>query len=169
MDQELSTWRTEQPSDWKRPVSVIGFGCNSYGQLTHEEDEETILEPISTPVMSQLAPQMVCGGNACTFVVTQEGLVYASGKGDYMRLGLGSSDNSTSLKLLRSLQAIRIEKVAASIGSYGHALAIDSQGQLWSWGDGDHGKLGHGNTEQQKYPKIVSTMKRKEEIGRAHV
>ena len=35
---------------------------------------------------------------------------------------------------------IRMSVVAA--GSI-HSLAIDNHGRLWSWGDGDFGKLGH--------------------------
>lgn len=27
--------------------------------------------------------------------------------------------------------------------------------QVFSWGDGEYGKLGHGNSATQKYPKIV--------------
>ncbi len=40
-------------------------------------------------------------------------------------------------------------------GSDGHTLALTSEGQVFSWGDGDYGKLGHGNTSTQKYPKLI--------------
>ena len=40
-------------------------------------------------------------------------------------------------------------------GSDGHTLALTSEGQIFSWGDGDYGKLGHGNALTQKYPKLV--------------
>lgn len=27
--------------------------------------------------------------------------------------------------------------------------------QVFSWGDGEYGKLGHGNSATQKYPKMI--------------
>ena len=31
-------------------------------------------------------------------------------------------------------------------------------GEVFSWGDGDYGKLGHGNSSTQKYPKIIQRL-----------
>jgi len=37
-----------------------------------------------------------------------------------------------------------ITQVATSTGSDGHSLALTESGEVFSWGDGDYGKLGHG-------------------------
>ena len=46
-------------------------------------------------------------------------------------------------------------QVTSSKGSDGHTLALSRDGKVYSWGDGDYGKLGHGNTLMQKVPKII--------------
>lgn len=48
-----------------------------------------------------------------------------------------------------------IKKVSSSKGSDGHTLAFTTEGEVFSWGDGDYGKLGHGNSSTQKYPKLI--------------
>ena len=36
-----------------------------------------------------------------------------------------------------------------------HSLAITADGAVWSWGSGDDGRLGHGDTQLQLLPKKV--------------
>jgi len=40
-------------------------------------------------------------------------------------------------------------------GSDGHTLALTSEGSVFSWGDGDYGKLGHGSSLTYKTPKLI--------------
>lgn len=65
-----------------------------------------------------------------------------------------------------------ITQVATSTGSDGHSLALTESGEVFSWGDGDYGKLGHGNCYRQKRPKQIEALQgeeviqvRKREIG----
>ena len=37
-----------------------------------------------------------------------------------------------------------------------HTVAVDESGGVWSWGDGDYGKLGRGGSEAAKVPKPVT-------------
>jgi len=46
--------------------------------------------------------------------------------------------------LLESLQHVVIRKVAINSGGK-HCLALSSDGEVYSWGEGEDGKLGHGN------------------------
>lgn len=95
-------------------------------------------------------------GQYCTFVISSDGSVRACGKGSYGRLGLGDSNNQCTLKKLTFEPHRAIKKVSSSKGSDGHTLAFTSEGgEVFSWGDGDYGKLGHGNSSTQKYPKLI--------------
>lgn len=78
----------------------------------------------------------------------------ACGKGSYGRLGLGDSANQPQPK--RVLIDCNVKRLSSSKGSDGHTLALTEDGHVYSWGDGDYGKLGHGNCSTQKQPKLVA-------------
>ncbi|XP_033110692.1 probable E3 ubiquitin-protein ligase HERC1 [Anneissia japonica] len=132
-------------------TEVYVWGSNSSHQLA-EGSQEKILQPKLAPSFAN--PQQVEAGQYCTFVTSSDGTVKACGKGSYGRLGLGDSNNQTQLKKL-NFENYLITKVSSSKGSDGHTLALTTEGQVFSWGDGDYGKLGHGNTATQKYPKMI--------------
>ena len=54
--------------------------------------------------------------------------------------------------------------MATSIGSDGHTLALTDSGEVFSWGDGDYGKLGHGTSERQRRPKLIMALQGEEVI-----
>ena len=70
--------------------------------------------------------------------------VYATGYGHGGRLGLGGTETVTSVRLIESLQHVVIKKVAVHSGGK-HAMALSTDGDVYSWGEGEDGKLGHGS------------------------
>ena len=48
--------------------------------------------------------------------------------------------------------------MATSLGSDGHSLALTDTGEVFSWGDGDYGKLGHNSSERQRRPKQIMSL-----------
>ena len=94
-------------------------------------------------------------GQYCSFAIHIDGTVSACGKGSYGRLGLGDSNNQPQPKKLSFDTRHAIKKISSSRGSDGHTLALTMDGDVFSWGDGDYGKLGHGNSSTQKYPKLI--------------
>uniref|UniRef100_A0AAV2IR35 RCC1-like domain-containing protein n=1 Tax=Knipowitschia caucasica TaxID=637954 RepID=A0AAV2IR35_KNICA len=133
-------------------VMVYVWGSNSSHQLA-----EGTLEKILLPKLTQgfSDAQMIEAGQYCTFSVSEDGSVKACGKGSYGRLGLGDSNNQSIPKKLVLEPHRNMKKVSSSKGSDGHTLAITAEGEVFSWGDGEYGKLGHGNSATQKYPKII--------------
>lgn len=107
------------------------------------------------PSVTYCPPGQIEAGQYCTFVISSDGSVRACGKGSYGRLGLGDSNNQSTLKKLTFEPHRAIKKVSSSKGSDGHTLAFTTEGEVFSWGDGDYGKLGHGNSSTQKYPKLI--------------
>lgn len=51
-----------------------------------------------------------------------------------------------------------VTQLVTSCGSDGHSMALTETGEVFSWGDGDFGKLGHGNNERQRRPKQIEAL-----------
>lgn len=73
------------------------------------------------------------------------------------RLGIGGTDSVMIPTLLESIQHVFIKKIAVNSGGK-HCLALSSEGHVYSWGEGDDGKLGHGNRLSVDRPKLIEAL-----------
>ncbi|KAH3837497.1 hypothetical protein DPMN_110888 [Dreissena polymorpha] len=132
---------------------VYIWGSNSTHQLAEGTTERILTPKLSSNFRDS---PVVEAGQFCTFLVSKEGYVTACGKGSYGRLGLGDSTNQPLPKKLTFPKDRAIKAISSSKGSDGHTLALSRNGEVFSWGDGDYGKLGHGNNSTQKFPKLIA-------------
>lgn len=86
------------------------------------------------------------------------GTVLATGEGTYGRLGLGNSDDIHTPSVITALQGFVVTQIATSVGADGHSLALTESGEVFSWGDGDYGKLGHGNSDRVRRPRQIEAL-----------
>ena len=101
--------------------------------------------PSASDVLSSLKVQQICGGSKSLFAVTLERRVFACGETTNGRLGLGPmSGNVLVPRQIDTLTQFMVKKVAVHSGGR-HAMAITIEGKLFSWGEGEDGKLGQGN------------------------
>ena len=81
------------------------------------------------------------------------GAVTSWGTGERGQLGLGPEiDFSPAPTILLKLQNFQIREISAGPD---HVLARATTGQLFSWGSGRNGKLGHGDFEDRHSPEQV--------------
>ena len=90
------------------------------------------------------------------------GHVYAWGYGGGGRLGCGDSRGQFRPKLVEALRELPCMLVAAG-DSHSMALTTD-KGHLYTWGLGDYGKLGHGDTTPALNPRHLEFF-RAERLG----
>ncbi|XP_052100156.1 probable E3 ubiquitin-protein ligase HERC1 isoform X2 [Mytilus californianus] len=160
MDTQIMVWAMQRPEDWQ-----LGGKCEAYlwgngrhGQIC--EGGRASFVPTKVPTFS-CAQQIICGQN-CTFVVQSSGTVLACGEGSYGRLGQGNSDDHHTLTVISSIQGFVVTNLCSSVGSDGHSLALTESGEVFSWGDGDYGKLGHGNSDRQRRPRQIEALQGEE-------
>lgn len=72
-----------------------------------------------------------------TFFLTEneEHSVFSAGYGDYSVLGHGS-ENVSTVREIKNLVGKQIKSLATG---YGHAVAVTTQGDIYSWGRGFEG------------------------------
>ena len=63
--------------------------------------------------------------------------------------------------LISALQSVQVTHIAC--GST-YSAAISSSGELYTWGRGNYGRLGHGSSEDQCLPKPVTSLSGKRVI-----
>jgi len=132
--------------EYDLPNKVYGWGLNDKGQLGCESDEEKFTKPTEVVALSKLNPVQLVAGSKCTFAVTSDGKVFACGEAFNGRLGLGNSYNISVPRQVTALSQYVVRKLMIHSGG-GHVLALTVDGKIFSWGDGEYGQLGHGNTK----------------------
>ncbi|XP_023136650.2 probable E3 ubiquitin-protein ligase HERC1 isoform X3 [Amphiprion ocellaris] len=162
MDEQLMAWATSRPEDWQQGGKSLVYlwGNGRYGQLAGMGTNLTM--PTLAPSLLQ-TQQVVCGQN-CTFLLQSNGTVLAVGEGQYGRLGQGNSDDLYVPTIISAFQGYVVTQLVTSCGSDGHSMALTETGEVFSWGDGDFGKLGHGNSERQRRPKQIEALQGEEVI-----
>ena len=137
--------------------TVYASGSNSSLQMALGAVEK-VHEP---RVMEHMADaQYIEAGLYCTLIVHADGSVEGCGKGSNGRLGLGDSDNRSTLTRITTFpEGVKIFQISQAKSGDGHSLAITNTGQVYSWGEGSYGRLGHGDTISIKSPKLVEALK----------
>ncbi len=59
-------------------------------------------------------------------------------------------------RVIESLRGVEVVDIAAG-GA--HSACITASGELYTWGKGRYGRLGHGDSEDQLKPKLVCSLR----------
>lgn len=104
---------------------------------------------VKTPVLSLALSSLNChqivGGSKTIFAVSSNGKAYACGESTNGRLGLGPVTGNIAVpRQIEGLTAVCVKKIAVHSGGR-HAMALTTDGRVYSWGEGEDGQLGHNN------------------------
>ncbi|OQR96195.1 hypothetical protein THRCLA_07347 [Thraustotheca clavata] len=115
--------------------AIIKYGLDAYEPViwTRTVPESCIIKGIAV-------------GTDHTLAISEEGDI----------LGFGSMYNSTDHSVLsRHLRKHRVVQI--SCGAM-HAAIVNENGQMYTWGSGDGGRLGHGDLASQVTPRLVESL-----------
>jgi alpha-tubulin suppressor-like RCC1 family protein len=125
------------------------WGRSDVGQLGLPKDKVTMDEhgyvmkqPIEVAYFSDIKVKSVALGEAHSVVLDREGLVYTFGWGELGQLGV---QNSRTFQVYQVLGTPNLKVVKVASGAV-FSLALASDGKVYSWGSGQNGQLGLGNT-----------------------
>lgn len=117
-----------------------------------------------TPLNGQSIVQVACGGEHILYL-TATGDVYSYGDNEESKFLTRGHHSDTfltphlveELALEKALHRTRIVRVACGAQ---HSVAITSGGELFTWGSGEDGRLGHGDMRDRALPrKVMSLLK----------
>ena len=131
--------------------SVWSWGSGGLGPLGHGDDQAQWL-PTKVETFAGRRVVAVSAGGGHSLAVTANGAIWSWGGGVFGKLGHGDEQHQLLPKEVEAFAGQHV--VAVSAGWY-HSLAITADGSVWNWGDGDYGKLGHGDQQRQLLPKKV--------------
>eukprot|EP01114_Cavostelium_apophysatum_P016166 TRINITY_DN4546_c0_g2_i1.p1 TRINITY_DN4546_c0_g2~~TRINITY_DN4546_c0_g2_i1.p1 ORF type:complete len:863 (-),score=199.03 TRINITY_DN4546_c0_g2_i1:53-2641(-) len=142
---------------WFSSIERFAYGANEFGGGR----ELQLLDPTFTAKVSSVpAPlthrriKMVAAGAAHTLFLTETGQIYSMGKNFAGQLG--SELIEANVTTDSPMQILRIQSFVKKIACGGnHSLAITANNEIFSWGDGRNGRIGHGDEENQFVPKSV--------------
>ncbi|KAF3539615.1 hypothetical protein F2Q69_00018716, partial [Brassica cretica] len=130
---------------------VLGGGNRRVGSSLDIKMDSLLPKALESTIVLDVQ-NIACGGQHAV-LVTKQGESFSWGEESEGRLGHGVDSNIQNPKLIDALNTTNIELVAC--GEF-HSCAVTLSGDLYTWGKGDFGVLGHGNEVSHWVPKRVN-------------
>jgi hypothetical protein len=128
---------------------VYAWGSSILGELENGDEYRDM--PSSALVDGLDGVRSIAAADGHSLAVTHSGDVFRWGS------GFGpDAEKSNRPILVEGFLGVRVSLVRVTIGAV-HAIGQD--GELFSWGYGDLGLLGHGDEEEQRSPKRVEALR----------
>lgn len=136
---------------------VFSWGFNSHGQLGL--GKEVALQPIPALVRSLIGVPVtqVAAGGTHTLALTLPGLVYCCGANKAGQLGLNRVDEKGRFNIC-AVPALRVLGVSFISCGEAHSAVLTKGGQVFTFGEGSQGQLGHNASANELLPKLVEGM-----------
>ncbi|XP_006362814.1 uncharacterized protein [Solanum tuberosum] len=134
---------------------LFTWGDGDKNRLGHG-DKEPRLEPTCVPALIDYNFHKIACGHSLTVCLTTSGHVFTMGSTVYGQLGNPYSDGKLPCLVEDKLLGEIVEDIAC--GSY-HVAVLTSKNEVYTWGKGANGRLGHGDVEDRKAPTLVEALK----------
>ena len=134
-------------------TEVFTWGNNQYGQLGLGSQSSSTTHPVPRfCTFSILIKQVSCGYSHAAFI-SHTGYLYTMGSNTSGQLGVGEHVSQCSSPcLVEALAQTKTQQVSCG-GA--HTCCIVQSGLLYSWGLGESGALGLGDTQSRSLPVLV--------------
>ncbi|KAM6542486.1 hypothetical protein CsatB_006933 [Cannabis sativa] len=134
---------------------LFTWGDGDKNRLGHG-DKEPRLKPTCVPALIDYNFHKIACGHSLTVGLTTSGQVFTMGSTVYGQLGNVRSDGKLPCLVEDRLIGESVDEIAC--GSY-HIAILTSRNEVYTWGKGANGRLGHGDVEDRKTPTLVESLK----------
>jgi len=148
---------------WTEAGELFTCGCGGAGKLGHGgEDNERVPKLVEALAGIEVASATVSFSHSAVW--TKGGELFTFGNGKKGRLGHGGGENE---RVPRLVQALAGKKVVGAAAGYNHTAVWTKGGELFTFGNGKQGRLGHGGWNDEPVPRLVQALAGKKVIGAA--
>lgn len=137
---------------------LFTWGDGDKGRLGHG-DKERKLAPMCVAVLKNCDFVQVACGQTLTVALTVSGQVFTMGSPVHGQLGNPQADGKAAVLVQDKLRGEFVEEISS--GSY-HVAVLTSKSEVYTWGKGANGRLGHGDVEDRIVPTLVEALKDKQ-------
>ncbi|GKU90623.1 hypothetical protein SLEP1_g4595 [Rubroshorea leprosula] len=134
---------------------LFTWGDGDKNRLGHG-DKEPQLKPTCVPALIDYNFHNIACGHSLTVGLTTSGHVFTMGSPVYGQLGNPDADGKLPFFVEDKLSGECVEEIAC--GAY-HVSVLTSRNEVYTWGKGANGRLGHGDIEDRKTPTLVEALK----------
>ncbi|KAE8694427.1 Ultraviolet-B receptor UVR8 [Hibiscus syriacus] len=159
---------------WRHTISVSDtgglytYGWSKYGQLGHGDFEDHLV-PFKVEALADSFTKQISGGWRHTMALTSSGKLYGWGWNKFGQVGVGDNADMCSPVQVKfpneqarscscSFHILVMIKVVQVSCGWRHTLAITEGKNVFSWGRGTNGQLGHGESVDRNFPKIIEAL-----------
>ncbi|XP_073275101.1 PH, RCC1 and FYVE domains-containing protein 1-like isoform X1 [Primulina huaijiensis] len=134
---------------------LFTWGDGDKNRLGHG-DKEPRLGPTCVSGLIDYNLHKIGCGHSLTVALTTTGLVFTMGSTVYGQLGNPQSDGNIPCLVEDNIKGEYVEEI--SCGAY-HVAVLTSKNEVFTWGKGANGRLGHGDVEDRKTPTVLEALK----------
>ncbi|XP_068665315.1 PH, RCC1 and FYVE domains-containing protein 1-like [Aristolochia californica] len=134
---------------------LFTWGDGDKYRLGHGDKEPRLVPTCVSSLIDYTFHQLACG-NSITVALTSSGHVFTMGSPIHGQLGNPQSDGKVPCLVQDKLVGELIEEI--SCGAF-HVAVLTSRSEVFTWGNGANGRLGHGDVEDRKTPTLVEALK----------
>ena len=137
---------------------LFTWGDGDKGRLGHGDKEPRLVPTCVAALVEANLCQVACG-HSMTAGLTTSGRVYTMGSPVYGQLGNPRAEGKLPICVEGKLLNNFVEEI--SCGAY-HVAVLTSRTEVYTWGKGANGRLGHGDTNDRNSPTLVEALKDKQ-------
>ncbi|KAL5720035.1 hypothetical protein ACHQM5_012746 [Ranunculus cassubicifolius] len=137
---------------------LFTWGDGDKGRLGHGDKEPKLVPTCVAALVEPNFCQVACG-HSLTVALTTSGHVYTMGSPVYGQLGNPQADGKVPSRVEGKLLKSFVEEIAC--GAY-HVAVLTSRTEVYTWGKGANGRLGHGDIDDRNAPTLVEALKDKQ-------